>query len=87
MASSNFEGSDGDSMIAVFISKVWKIVNMKEYDHLISWSEVIHLGGYYLFILMHTIFSQERLSLFGIILNLLVMFFLSISNTTILIAL
>ena len=40
MALSNADVEDGETMIAGFISKVWSIVNMKEYDHLISWTEV-----------------------------------------------
>ena len=40
MASPKLDVEDGESMVAGFISKVWSIVNMKEYDHLVSWTEV-----------------------------------------------
>ena len=35
--------SSGTS-VAAFIAKVWKIVNKKDYEHLISWSDVRNNG-------------------------------------------
>lgn len=37
--------SDGnETSVAAFIAKVWKIVNKKEYEDLISWSDVRKTG-------------------------------------------
>ena len=42
------ETEDGENAVAGFITKVWSIVNMKEYDHLISWTEVHMLIAFWL---------------------------------------
>ena len=36
----NMTSESNGTSVAAFIAKVWKIVNKKDYEHLISWSDV-----------------------------------------------
>ena len=36
----NMTSESNGASVAAFIAKVWKIVNRKDYEHLISWSDV-----------------------------------------------